>query len=430
MTVLRQNSRNQNSVNAFSIDQPILVIEDQRSLGMLLKSLIEERWDCEVHLTTTLEQAVSFMDQGHQYLVALTDLNLPDAQYGEILDAIKLKEIPIIAMTGAFGEELREIMLKKGIVDYVLKDSINAYNYVIDLIGRLAKNRHTKVLVVDDSLTIRTMLYQFLKTYGLQVFVAKDGLEALAVLQQHPDILLMMTDYNMPEKNGFELIVETRKAFGKDKLAILGISSSNDSMISAMFLKNGANDFIQKPFNFEEVICRVNQNLEVLELIKLNQEAANRDYLTRLYNRRYFFLEGQALLNKSLKKQLPVAAAMLDLDHFKQINDNFGHDCGDVVLKAVANLLNEHFADHLPARLGGEEFAVLFAGISTAEVLQMLEKFRKSVEALVFEEPCKLSVTASIGVNFKPDKSLDELLRVADEKLYDAKNSGRNRVVS
>jgi len=292
-----------------------------------------------VHVAHSLAEARTLLAAGSGYLAALCDLNLPDAEHGEVIDLVVRAGIPAIALTAVFGDELRESILKKGVVDYVLKDSINAYGYVCDLIGRLSRNRAIEVLVVDDSLSIRALLKQSLEMYGLRVHIARDGEEGLAVLHAHPGIRVMLVDYYMPGMDGFQLTIEARKTHGKDRLAIIGLSGSDDPMFSARFLKNGANDFIHKPFHYEEAICRVNQNLDVLELIEVAQNAANRDFLTGLYNRRYFFHEGRDRFEAARAAGQPVATAMLDIDHFKQVNDQHGHDCGDLALKAVAQLL-------------------------------------------------------------------------------------------
>ena len=430
MSVIRKASRKTPEADCAANHHSVLIIEDQRSLALLMKGMIEDNYAAQVDMAASLSEAKSLLETNANYFVAVTDLNLPDAEYEEILDMLAERNIPAIAITGEFGEEMREKVLKKGVVDYVLKESINAYGYVSELVCRLAKNRVTKLLVVDDAAAIRSMLSAYLQMYGFEVFQATNGKEALELLNREQTIKVVVTDYNMPEMDGFSLTVEARKKFGKNKLAIIGISSNDDHMISARFLKNGANDFIVKPFNFEEVICRVNQNLDLLDLIEEAQNAANLDYLTKIYNRRYFFVEGEKILTKNINNNTVSAVAMLDLDHFKSINDTHGHDIGDIVLIAVAKLLNEHFNDQLPARLGGEEFAVLMSGIEIEDTVKKLELFREAVEALVFEEKPGLTVSTSIGLCAEQRDDLDYLLNEADKKLYEAKQAGRNRLVA
>lgn len=431
MTKIRKKSRPVKH-GQICAEKPILVIEDQKSLGLMLQGMLGDRWSCDIHLAATLNEAKSLLELNPEYLVALTDLNLPDAQYEEILDTLKKYNLPIVALTGQFGDDIREKILNKGVVDYVLKDSINSYSYVVDLIGRLIKNKDIKTLVVDDSKSIRLMLKHQLEQNGLQVITAENAKEAIQQLKQNPDVSLMLTDFNMPDKNGVELTIAVRKKLGKEKMAIIGISESTGSSTTAYFLKNGANDFIHKPLNFEEVITRVNQNLDMLGLLEENHRAANFDFLTQVYNRRAFFRVGQEAVDAATTKNQPVTVAMLDIDHFKKVNDTYGHDIGDVVLIEFARILNKNFHDQVVARLGGEEFAVVMTGIPDSLALKRLEHFRASIEKAVFDndgDPFK--ITTSIGVMSNADNDdLDEQLLSADKKLYEAKETGRNRIIS
>lgn len=412
------------------IGLPVLLVEDQRAISMLLTSMLQDRWGCAVHVCASMAEVEASLAQGHPYLVALCDLNLPDAEHGEVIDVVSQAGLPVIAMTAAFGDELREAILKKGVVDYVLKESINAFSYVCELVGRLAKNRGIKVLAVDDSSSIRALLKHSLEMYGLDVLVARDGSEGLTLLDQHPDIRVMLVDYHMPVMDGFSLTTEARKRHGKDTLAIIGISGNEDPLCSARFLKNGANDFIHKPFHFEEVICRVNQNLEMLELIEINRHAANVDFLTGLRNRRHFFHAGRARFEQARQAGAPVQVAMLDIDHFKQVNDRFGHDGGDQVLKTIARRLEEGFADQWPARLGGEEFAILFTGTEPEATRNRLEQLRQRIADLSVETAAgPARITLSIGLAWDVAGPLDDWLRSADTALYQAKQAGRNRLV-
>ncbi|MEJ2214022.1 MAG: diguanylate cyclase [Gammaproteobacteria bacterium] len=430
MTSIRQKNRPQHT-GMICAEKPILIIEDQKSLGIMLQDMISERWSCDIHLASTLEEATKLLNENNQYLVALSDLNLPDAQYDKILDTLKAFKIPTVALTGEFGGELREKILSKGVVDYVLKDSINAYSYVVDLLGRLIKNKSIKTLVVDDSKPIRLMLKELLELNGLQVITAENCNDAIKCLKKHHDIKLILTDYNMPDKNGVELTVAVRKKFGKEKLAIIGISEAHGTNTTASFLKNGANDFIHKPLNFEEVITRVNQNLDMLGLLEENYKAANYDFLTQLYNRRAFFRIGQETVEAAFAKGKPITVAMLDIDFFKKVNDTYGHDVGDIVLSQFSQILAKHFHDQLTARLGGEEFAVVMTGIPSSLAEKRLERLRTTVEETVFDEDgTSIHVTSSIGVvNSQDNNDLDELLLIADRQLYTAKESGRNCII-
>ncbi len=144
MTIIRTQKRSPHrsldQLFASAFDSPVLVVEDQKSLAGLLAAMIRERWGCEVHLAHSLEQTACLLStQDPPYRVAVCDLNLPDAPYGEVIDLVKSADVAAIALTGSFGEDLREAILKKGVIDYVPKDSTNSFGYVTELVGRLQK---------------------------------------------------------------------------------------------------------------------------------------------------------------------------------------------------------------------------------------------------------------------------------------------------
>jgi diguanylate cyclase (GGDEF)-like protein len=193
----------------------------------------------------------------------------------------------------------------------------------------------------------------------------------------------------------------------------------------------GASDFLPKPFLREEFFCRVLQNLDILGYIETMREAAFRDYLTGLRNRKYFFERCPEMHLAAQAGGPPIAVAMVDVDHFKRVNDTYGHDGGDVALTHLAALLREHLPGADPvARFGGEEFCALIPGGDRATAARLFEELRRQVEASVAhlgEQPIRFTVSA--GVALRPGASLSEMVSRADELLYQAKESGRNRVI-
>ena len=412
------------------IAQAILVVEDQLSIAQLLATMIEERWNTEVCIARSLKQTKELLaSHPSGFLVATCDLHLPDAPYGEVIDCLNGAGVRTIALSGAYGDEIRDTILNKGAIDFVQKDNLHSFEYVTELVGRLCKNHNLKVLVADDSMSARAVLKHTLEQMCFQVLTANDGKEALAMLARNPDVRLLLADYNMPEMDGFALTIEVRKKLGKDQLAIIGISSSDDPGISAKFIKCGANDFIHRPYSYEEFICRLNQNIDMLELIEANRDAAYRDFLTELYNRRYFFLAGEKL-HAAAAKNARLALAMIDIDHFKRINDQHGHHCGDDALRHIAGLLRAHFPAALVARLGGEEFAVLLHDIDLEPARTHLEAFRLAVvDAPLPGHHHEIAMAVSIGITDSRGDDLDDMLKLADANLYRAKEGGRNRLV-
>ncbi len=407
---------------------PILIIEDQKSIAQLLEALIRENYGYATVVAHSLSEAALAIET-HSIHLAISDLNLPDAPYGEIIDLLTKNNISAIALTGAYGHELRETILKKGAIDYIPKQNVHSIEYAVEMVHRIYKNHHTHVLVVDDSLTSRALLKHILERLQFNVITASNGDDALSIIAERSDIQLVLVDYEMPGMNGFELIHKIRKHVSKEKLAIIGISATDEGEISAQFLKSGANDFVRKPFSYEEIVCRIAQNLEVLDLIRINREAAYKDFLTGMHNRRFFFEEG-AKLHKQAVKRDGAVAAMIDVDFFKKINDTYGHDVGDVVLIELAALLNKHFSKHLVARLGGEEFSVIVTHSTMKETYTLFENFRQDVEnnPANYDEGV-IAYTVSIGLSDQLGETIDDFIKFADQKLYDAKSGGRNRVV-
>jgi diguanylate cyclase (GGDEF)-like protein len=427
MTIIRTHHRT--SGNSAGLDVEVLLIEDQRSLAQMAAKMLYERWGCRVLIAENLAQVKTIIAQNkHHFFVAVSDLNLPDAPHGEVIDVLIAAKIQVVAMTGMYDEEMHERIMSRGVIDYVLKDSINSYEYIVELVGRLFRNRQIKVLVIDDSESLRSVLVSMLQTQGLQVLSACDGVEGLAVLARERDISLVLVDHEMPRMDGFNFLSHLRRLYPRDRLAVIGMSGSGNTRMSAQFLKLGANDYICKPFSYEELVCRVTQNLEMQESINAVRHVAYHDYLTGLLNRRAFFEQGVKLFAEMKTASQPLVAAVMDIDFFKKINDTYGHDGGDVVLKHFAALMNDHFKTQLAARVGGEEFFLLFTDAEQAAAL--CESFRTRIEqsTLKFKE-FAINFTISIGITRILPAGLDEMLKLADENLYIAKKTGRNRIV-
>ncbi len=408
----------------------ILIVEDSRTFSSVLARSIGQELGFETRIASTMAQAAEILAEDRDFLAALLDINLPDAQNGEAVDLVVGLGIPSIIFTGEMGDEVRDRFWSKRIVDYVLKSTQENVSHVLSLLRRLGRNPDITVLVVDDSRSARTFVADLLKIHRYAVLEAGDGEEALALLEGHPHVRLVISDYNMPGMNGFELVREIRRTRSRDQLAIIGFSSQGGTALSARFLKNGANDFLHKPFGSEEFYARVTQNIETLEHIAEIRDLADKDFLTRLHNRRYFFSAGERLLREAELGRRAVALAMLDVDHFKGVNDIHGHDAGDAVLRQLAGIMRQHFdGKGIVARLGGEEFCVLVAGEQEPEFLKSLEMLRRLIarSPVCCGTQC-ISCTVSIGLCSRGEGGLESMLKAADQALYQAKQEGRNRV--
>jgi diguanylate cyclase (GGDEF)-like protein len=411
--------------------QRILIVEDNRSLASLIAKKLTSAFDIEVDIAYKLSEAKLFVHK-YNYFVTLLDVNLPDAPNGEVVDYVLSKKTPVIVLSGNIDKSFRENMLKKNIIDYINKNGVEDINYIIQTIQRLQKNQTHKVLVVDDSVVFRKQMSSLLENLFFKVISVAHGEEAIGMLQTHQDISLVLTDYNMPVMNGLELTKEIRKSRDKNDLAIIAISSNNEDDITALFLKNGANDYINKPFLKEEFSCRINNSIEALENIQLITHHANRDFLTGLYNRRHFFETMNDFMTKEEEMHEQFAVGMIDIDFFKKVNDNYGHDTGDKAIIHLANILSSD-TGHMDiiARFGGEEFCVVLKNINQFSAFDIFERLRKKVEnsSVCSTKGEEIRFTISIGVAIYHEGTLEDTIDQADMKLYQAKHNGRNQVV-
>ncbi len=411
----------------------ILLVENSKTITSLVLQELSRFEYIEVDWANSKAEALNLIQQNgsETYELAISCLNLADAKDGEVVEIITEYQIPTIIFTARWDVGLRDRLLKMpGVVDYVLKESHATLRYLGNMVHRLTANKNIKALVVDDSKPIRMHVCELLRQYQFQVLEAADGKQALDLLYRNRDIKLIVTDYNMAPMDGFELTKKIRETYEKDELAIIGLSGMDVETLSARFIKVGANDFITKPFQPEEFFCRVTQNIDLIEKNQALFDAATKDYLTGLYNRRYFFEKGAGKIQKARKANKTVALAMLDIDHFKSVNDTYGHDVGDEVLKVVSRLLVENARpDDLVARLGGEEFCVLLEDISQPELGELFEDMREAIERREFDSlQERRYVTSSFGVVLAGNEDLDSLVKRADELLYDSKQTGRNKV--
>ena len=409
----------------------ILIVEDNKTLAKLLAKKLAQSLEYEVDVAYKLSEAKLFLKR-YTYFLTLLDINLPDAPNGEVVDYMLSKGNRVIVLSANIDKDFRKKMLQKNIIDYVNKGGVNDIKYIIQTIQRLEKNQKHKVLVVDDSMVFRKTMKSMLENLFYQVIAVAHGEEAVSMLNANHDVSMLITDYNMPVMNGLELTNEVRKDYNKSELCIIAISSNDDEEINALFLKQGANDYIKKPFSKEEFSCRINNSIEALENIQFITNHTNRDFLTGLYNRRYFYENMQEYIEDTKDSGEQFAIAMVDIDNFKHINDTYGHDIGDKVITSISEVLrtNTSYRD-LVARFGGEEFCLVLKNINKYSASDILERLREEVEKFNFKVDADniIKFTISIGATMHDNDILDETMNNADMMLYNAKQNGKNQVL-
>lgn len=297
------------------------------------------------------------------------------------------------------------------------------------------------ILLVEDSQTTRALLSKYLAgTYRLMH--AKDGAEAWDLLQDETEIELVITDINMPRLTGHQLLVKIRKSDDPrfKNLPVIVMTTTDDNVDRNLAFLNGANDFLTKPVDEIELQARVNVHYKLARTIReletsrrLLAEQATTDPLTHLKNRRAFFENGTKHISMARRYGTDVSIIVADVDHFKKVNDTHGHQAGDDALIAVARVLIDMTrTEDTVARIGGEEFAILLPDTNRLGAAVLAERIRHAVqrEQIVLNGEI-VPITISIGVaSFAVEltETVDQLLSIADQRLYLAKKNGRNRI--
>lgn len=309
-----------------------------------------------------------------------------------------------------------------------------------------------RILAVDDDALSLRVLQRLLEGAGHEVHLARNGREALArTLKVRPQVVV--TDWEMPDIDGLDFCRALRRSkFGR-RIYILVITSHRDEEQVLEAFEAGTDDFISKPLKPRPFMARLRAGIRLVKLqeqverdqrtqnrtaaimARMNRqlkEAANTDFLTNLPNRRCAMEHFVREWDRAERTGDPLSVLMLDIDHFKGVNDSFGHDTGDVVLRETARVLKASVRRHdIAARMGGEEFLVICPGADMEQARLVAERIRIRIEEnLIHFGDFEGSVTASIGVaeSYEGVTDVDHLMRLADEAVYASKQNGRNRV--
>jgi len=405
----------------------ILVFESDTGMAQRISMAVWGETELKPITINTAPEAIAFVHDHPNSIFAVT-VALTTQGANELLEKLTPHSIPAIAYAADISDDTRQEFMTLGIADLLLGTPDTLPASIGKSMGKIVRNRSTTILVVDDSRSMRAALIRFLKTRCYRLIEAGDGIEALELLQKHPEIKLVVTDNEMPNMDGFTLIKEIRRNFTKDELAVIGISAKTNSQISVKFINNGANDFLHKPFLKEELYCRVDHNVEMLNRIEIIRDLSNKDHLTKLFNRRYFFEHCDQFAADA--KGHILAVAMIDIDNFKRFNDTYGHNVGDRVLQKVSGIIREAFAENsIVARFGGEEFCIMTAHDRNEDIFARYDRLRRNIEASTMDVDGE-SITVMVSCGVCTEKNdVQTMIKIADNNLYTAKESGRNRVV-
>ncbi len=298
--------------------------------------------------------------------------------------------------------------------------------------AQLGDDSKPLVLVIDDSPDVHRILQARLKQEEIELEGAPNGAFGIEKAKSlKPAIILL--DLDMPDMDGFEVMRRLKNDRATVEIPIIMLSGMQATQDKVTAFELGAVDYITKPFEFTELRVRLRSALKMQRLVRLLSDRARVDGLTSLSNRA-FFDERWAEENSRARRQFhPLSLAILDLDHFKTVNDTFGHPAGDSVLQGMGKLLRQQCrtAD-VPCRYGGEEFAIIMPDTSPTAALVLCERVRSALEGMVWARHPERKITCSVGIAGFTDSanmSAEQLVQAADKALYSAKHSGRNRIV-
>lgn len=428
----------------------ILVVDGSEvARTIIVRILNEEMPSTEITTCGTVQEACAWLERSHFDLIT-TALMLPDKDGLELSRYVRATSnhhyTPTIVVSGDADTRLLREGFAAGVTDYF--DKSLGYRAFAEFIKDFMQRNSGlvgRILYVEDSQLAATVLMRLTQRHGLQVVHTVRAEEALQLLRdtahggprEDEAFDIVITDFFLQGRmTGGDLLHAIRAKFhySQQEMPVLVLTGSESGAKQAEVFHAGANDFVSKPIVEEVLMARIHSLLLIkqqFKALKRQSEDMHRlaitDSLTGVYNRRYLLDHGEQFLAN--RHNHPVGAVLLDIDHFKKINDNLGHITGDRVLQALGELLQQRIPENaLAVRFGGEEFALLVPRCNIDDAEQCAESLRIEIETL---EPADVSITVSIGLatnQQSPDLTLTQLINRADKALYAAKAQGRNKV--
>jgi two-component system chemotaxis response regulator CheY len=292
-----------------------------------------------------------------------------------------------------------------------------------------------KVLVAEDEAITRSVLEANLRNWGYEVTAVSDGSEALDIVYQPKPPSIVITDWMMPRMDGLELCRKIRNIQKTQYIYIIILTTKGEKKDIIEGLEAGADDYLSKPFNRDELRYRTRIGERIINLERRIMELANTDPLTGLPNRRAFMHRMEQELSRAQREKNPLSVILADVDHFKNVNDTYGHQIGDLVLQRFVHQLKTAARPYdFPGRYGGEEFLFCFPGVDDVQATTVAERMRghiEDMEIILDDESQSIRITASFGTasySSESGENIDSLIKRADDALYLAKKKGRNRV--
>ncbi|MBN1932013.1 MAG: diguanylate cyclase [Desulfobacterales bacterium] len=302
---------------------------------------------------------------------------------------------------------------------------------------------HFPILIAEDNPVTRKLIGKILMNAGHEVVLAENGIDALTLFNEkfYP---MVVTDWIMPEMNGLELCKAIRSRINQSYVFIVLLTAKDSKYDIITGLEAGADDYLTKPFNKAELLARLKTGIRILELEaslrKVNEEItilSRTDPLTGCYNRCYLNERLPIEIKRAERYRRPLSMILCDIDHFKKVNDKYGHQTGDLILKEFVRCIKRSIRNPLDAlvRYGGEEFLLILPETNLSDAIRVAKRICGTISKHAIKvQQNEIYITASFGVtsfendSHRNDFSADNLIRQADRFLYQAKEEGRNRV--
>ncbi|WP_028840903.1 diguanylate cyclase [Thermodesulfobacterium hveragerdense] len=420
----------------------VLVILPVTFLRKLVEDILKNYFH-DISLVATVKEALSLIRSGEIPDLIISSYILDDGDVFDLLETLekeqKIQKVPVLLLTSKEDPELIERALKKGVLEVILKKDIpkKLPKFLKDFIKIIElQNLEGNILYVEDTNLYIKFLSHILEHTKLKVLSFQTVEEALKAFEQN-EIDLVITDYILGGgDSGLDLIRSIRENDTREDIPIIVLTGYDTPARRIELFKAGADDYIPKPPLKEEILIKIFNHVtkkKVLDRLKKKLKELEslyiKDPLTGLYNRNVIedFLLKE--FEKAKRHKYDIGFIMADLDKFKEINDKFGHLTGDKVIKIFAQIiLNNIRTIDYGIRYGGEEFLIVCPHMDYQKAISKAEEMRKEIEKTDVDG---IKITASFGVtslDLHPDKSLEELIGIADQALYTAKASGRNTV--
>jgi|GEM_PF-1243363 len=410
----------------------VLLIEDDKFYARQVKNTLFKEFGAEVDIVSSVAQFHRQIDDPKAYDLVLYDIFLPDCYACDFIDELIGYGVPVLVITASDSEELFENYSKKKIIDFIIKSDMVRLDYMVMKL-KILKFLHDKaVLIVEDTKSHFIYVRNFFKIYypTAKILHATNIQETMDYLQKE-SVGLVITDYQLEKESGIDVVKRIREKYAKDEVGIIALTSSQEKTLIMRFLKSGANDFMKKDFDNHTFVSRIDNVVFNLVLFVQIRELAFKDYLTKCYTRRYLFEEGIKILKTLQRLAQEASVALCDLDHFKKVNDFYGHEAGDIVLIDFAEKVRQSLrSNDFIVRMGGEEFLIFFAGCDEQKAFEIVERrIRRAVEeSVVVVDEQKITYDFSCGIA-KVGKDLESAIKEADRKLYEAKEKRGRTIV-